>query len=222
VDTDRTEGNRSLDTIYVDDMYIASTGGVPDTDPPTPDPMEWAIPPYATGSTAISMTATAASDSSGVEYYFEEITGKGSDSGWQFSPTYTDTGLQPNTTYTYQVKARDKSANQNETAMSSPSSATTPTASVPGQATNPTPYDGQENVNRKEVLLSWTAGSGATSHDIYLGTSAELGPADFVGNQTSTSYKPSVLRKGLTYYWRIDEVNSDGTTTGVVWSFSTL
>jgi hypothetical protein len=224
VDTDRSEGNRSLDTIYVDDMYITSTGGVPDTEPPTPDPMEWAMPPYATGSTAISMTATTASDGSGVEYYFDEITGNsgGSDSGWQYSPTYIDTGLQPNTTYTYQVKARDKSANQNETAFSLSVSVTTPTASIPEQATSPTPYDGEENVNRKEVLLSWSAGSGATSHDIYLGTSAELGPTDFVGNQTSTSYKPSVLRKGLTYYWRIDELNSDGTTTGNVWSFTTL
>jgi hypothetical protein len=205
-------------------MYITSTGGVPDTEPPTPDPMEWAMPPYATGSTAISMTATTASDGSGVEYYFDEITGNsgGSDSGWQYSPTYIDTGLQPNTTYTYQVKARDKSANQNETAFSLSVSVTTPTASIPEQATSPTPYDGEENVNRKEVLLSWSAGSGATSHDIYLGTSAELGPTDFVGNQTSTSYKPSVLRKGLTYYWRIDELNSDGTTTGNVWSFTTL
>ncbi|MHC4323444.1 MAG: LamG domain-containing protein [Planctomycetota bacterium] len=225
VDTDRSEGNKSLDTIYVDDMYITSaSGGDPDTEPPAPDPMTWAIPPYATSGTSISMTATTAYDSSGVEYYFEETSGNagGSDSGWQYSPTYEDTGLQPNTSYSYQVKARDKSTNNNETGLSAEMFATTPTAALPGQATNPIPFDGQSDINRKSVILNWTAGSGATSHDIYLGTSAGLGPESFKGNQTSTSYEPSVLRKGTTYYWRIDEVNSDGTTTGAVWNFTTL
>ncbi|MHC4426731.1 MAG: metallophosphoesterase, partial [Planctomycetota bacterium] len=38
-DTDDSQGNRLLDTIYVDDMYISSEGGgIPDTDPPTPSP----------------------------------------------------------------------------------------------------------------------------------------------------------------------------------------
>ena len=225
VDTDRSVGNRSLDTIYVDDMYITSvSGGVPDDEPPIPNPLTWAIQPQATGSSSVSMTATTAFDTSGVEYYFDETsecTG-GSDSGWQDSPTYEDTDLQPETTYTYRVKARDKSANQNETAMSLPLSVTTPTATLPGKATNPTPFDGQSDVNRKAVTLSWTAGSGAASHDVYLGTTAGLGPENFKGNQTSTSYEPSVLRKGITYYWRIDEVNSYGTTPGDVWSFTTL
>ena len=76
---------------------------------------------------SISMTATTATDSSGVEYYFTETSGNpgGSDSGWQNSPTYTDTGLQAGTQYTYTVMARDKSSNQNTTAPSSSASATT-------------------------------------------------------------------------------------------------
>jgi len=102
---------------------------VQDSTPPTPDPMEWAQTPESTGSTSISMTAATASDDNGVEYYFDEISGNpgGSDSGWQDSSTYTDTGLLPNTTYTYTVKARDKSSNAelNVTAPSSPASAKT-------------------------------------------------------------------------------------------------
>ena len=39
--------------------------------------------------------------------------------------TYVDTDLQPNTSYTYTVMARDKSANQNATADSLEGSATT-------------------------------------------------------------------------------------------------
>jgi hypothetical protein len=98
-----------------------------DTTPPTPDPMTWATVPYSTGSSSITMVATTASDISGVEYYFAELSGNpgGSDSGWQDDTTYEDTGLDPNTEYTYQVKARDKSGNLNETAYSTAESATT-------------------------------------------------------------------------------------------------
>ena len=71
------------------------------------------------------MTATTATDVSGVEYYFECTAGGGNDSEWQDSATYEDTGLTLNTTYTYKVKARDKSVNQNETAFSSEASDTT-------------------------------------------------------------------------------------------------
>jgi len=77
--------------------------------------------------TEISMTATTASDSAGVEYYFSEITGGpgGSDSGWQDSPYYVDSGLLPGTEYRYTVVARDKSYYQNMTAPSPVASATT-------------------------------------------------------------------------------------------------
>ncbi|MFC2155665.1 hypothetical protein ACFLRB_04155 [Acidobacteriota bacterium] len=110
---------------YVDYVEISGGTGEPDTTPPSPDPMTWATQPNATGSTTISMTATTASDISGVEYYFECTAGSGHDSGWQDSTTYEDSGLQPETQYTYRVKARDKSPNQNETAFSTTTSATT-------------------------------------------------------------------------------------------------
>jgi hypothetical protein len=97
----------------------------PDTTPPTPDPMTWATPPYATGPYSISMTATTATDVSGVEYLFECTAGGGNNSGWQDSATYDDTGLSPITEYTYRVQARDKSPNQNATAFSGGASATT-------------------------------------------------------------------------------------------------
>ena len=73
------------------------------------------------------MTATIATDESGVEYYFECTAGGGHDSGWRDSPTFEDTGLQAETEYTYRVKARDKSPNQNETGWSNETSATTET-----------------------------------------------------------------------------------------------
>jgi hypothetical protein len=110
---------------FIDEVEVSAGPSGPDTTPPSPDPLTWATVPYATGSSSISMTATSATDPSGVEYYFECTAGGGHDSGWQDSTTYEDTGLNPETQYTYRVKARDKSTNQNETAFSSTSSATT-------------------------------------------------------------------------------------------------
>jgi hypothetical protein len=106
------------DWINIDYLEILS---VEDTFPPTPDPMTWLIVPVAFPGNEIVMTATTAADASGVEYYFDETTGGpgGTDSGWQDSPSYTDTGLSDGTQYCYQVMARDKSVNQNATAYSS-------------------------------------------------------------------------------------------------------
>jgi hypothetical protein len=92
---------------------------------PTPDPMKWQMDPYASDACSISMMAVTASDPCGVEYYFANLTDPNHDSAWQDSPIYTDTGLAHNATYTYQVKARDKSSNHNETVWSSAASATT-------------------------------------------------------------------------------------------------
>ncbi|MHC4620256.1 MAG: fibronectin type III domain-containing protein, partial [Planctomycetota bacterium] len=105
-------------------LVLGSTTG-PDNDPPSPDPMTWATTPYGSSSTAITMVATTATDISGVEYYFECTAGAGSDSGWQDNTIYVDTGLQPETSYTYRVMARDKSANQNPTGWSTEETGTT-------------------------------------------------------------------------------------------------
>ena len=53
---------------------------------------------------------------------------------------------------------------------------------------------------------------------MYFGTTS---PGTFKGNQTATTYNPGTLATSTTYYWRIDEKNATGTTTGDVWSFTT-
>ena len=88
---------------------------------------------------------------------------------------------------------------------------------LPGQASNPNPADGATGVS-PYANLSWTAGSNAVSHDVYFGTTS---PGTFRGNQTATTFDPGTMSASRTYYWRIDEVNPGGTTTGTVWSFIT-
>jgi hypothetical protein len=86
-----------------------------------------------------------------------------------------------------------------------------------GEASNPNPADGATGVSRT-ADLSWTAGSDATSHDVYFGTS---NPPPFIRNQTSTTFDLGTMDYDKTYFWRIDEVNKWGKTTGTVWSFTT-
>ncbi len=131
--------------------------GAPDTTAPTPNPMTWATPPAAASSTSITMTATTASDPSGVQYFFDCTAAAGHDSAWQDSPTYTDTGLTAATSYTYQVKARDKAATPNETVYSSTASATTQNSSGSGTAVIHEPF-----ASATGTLAGKNAGTGLT------------------------------------------------------------
>ncbi len=88
---------------------------------------------------------------------------------------------------------------------------------MPGQATSPNPPDGSVGI-RLDPVLGWEAGAGATSHDVYFGTSD---PPTFQASTTARTFAPGYLSKNTTYYWRIDEVNPFGTTAGPVWSFTT-
>ena len=89
--------------------------------------MSFASDPAASSYTSIVMTATTASDASGVEYYFACTTDSTHDSDWQDSATYEAVCLDPNSSYTFKVKASDKSGNHNENSYSTTKSATTDT-----------------------------------------------------------------------------------------------
>jgi len=98
------------------------------TPPPTPG---FAVAPTVSPA-GITMTATLVVDpeGNGVQYRFFETSGNpgGDNSAWQDSPIYEDTGLDPSTTYTYYVRARDKSPGKNQSGNSAEASATTPAA----------------------------------------------------------------------------------------------
>jgi hypothetical protein len=100
-------------------------------------------------------------------------------------------------------------------------------------AHNPTPADGALQRETWQSL-SWSPGDFAASHDVYIGEDydeVQAGEGDtFRGNQTDAYFTvgfpgfpyPDGLEKGTTYYWRVDEVESDGATKykGDVWSFT--
>ncbi|MHC4508222.1 MAG: metallophosphoesterase family protein, partial [Planctomycetota bacterium] len=112
------------------------------------------------------------------------------------------------------------------------------TVDIPGpidKAHKPNPADGAVHP-ATWATLSWTAGVGAASHDVYFGENLDdvnEGAADTLrGSRTETSLTvgtaesvyPLALVPGATYYWRVDEVNDldpNSPWKGDVWSFMT-
>jgi hypothetical protein len=93
----------------------------------------------------------------------------------------------------------------------------------PMTATEPQPANGAIDV--MAPVLRWTPGATATAHDVYFGTTVELGSAEYQGQVPAAApiyfYAPG-LTPGATYYWRVDEIGADGKTiyTGDLWSFT--
>jgi hypothetical protein len=83
----------------------------------------------------------------------------------------------------------------------------------------------------KATPLSWLPGKSTQFHNVYFGIDkADVSDADksdttgiYRGRQSAASYSPPEgVELGKTYYWRIDEVEANGTTIhkGDVWSFT--
>lgn len=106
--------------------------GPADTNAPTPNPATWTSPPAAINASSIIMTATTGTDESGIEYFFQsapENPPGGTDSGWQSSPTYIDSGLDASSTYNYYVIMRDTAGNTGDRSFIA--GATTRSSSIP-------------------------------------------------------------------------------------------
>jgi len=97
-------------------------------------------------------------------------------------------------------------------------------------ASNPQPPHNASVDIQTATALTWTAGEKAARHDVYLGKDAAAvktanpSSPEYRGRQSGTSFSLAGLVElgGGTYFWRIDEVEADGTTIqrGNVWSFT--
>lgn len=89
---------------------------------------------------------------------------------------------------------------------------------IPDKVADSEPEDGEvSSMFRKQ--MTWEDGGGpAVSYDVYFG---KTDPPDFIGNQTAKIYNPGTLSPTTQYYWRVDPINSYGTTTGNILSFKT-
>jgi hypothetical protein len=195
-------------TAIADDTILTVN---PDTTAPAPDPMTWVIEPRAINSTSITMTATTASDGSGVEYFFECTAGGGNSSGWQFSPTYTDTGLSVETSYSYRVQARDLSPAQNATGFSATASATTAGIATMSYNVTAPAVDGQDiaNFGDESYTDKWFTGEGAKGQTFTTGATPAL--------LKSVTYRALGTTPDKTYTIRVGTVS--GTTFSLIRSY---
>ncbi|MHC4738713.1 MAG: right-handed parallel beta-helix repeat-containing protein, partial [Planctomycetota bacterium] len=182
-------------------------------------PGQASSPSPANSATGISTTAdlswTAGSGATSHDVYFgtDSTPDSSEDQGNQTATTFDPGTMSNSTTYYWRIDE----INGEGTTTGDVWSFTTTSGSAPGAASSPSPANSATSVSIT-ADLSWTAGSGATSRDVYFGTSS---PGASQGNQTATTFDAGTMSNNTTYYWRIDEVNGNGTTTGTVWSFTT-
>ena len=90
----------------------------------------------------------------------------------------------------------------------------TPSGDTP--PSNPSPLSGAAN-QPLSVTLSWQGSAG--SYSVYFG---DTQTPVLLGTTSAASYTLSGLEYGKTYYWRVDTEGGCGSSTGELWSFSTI
>jgi len=126
---------------------------------------------------------------------------------------YTDSLIEPNNDYVYRVctyTQNDTSRWSNHLKVTSAN-----VGGLPSQAFLPFPANNAKKIKTGQVL-KWKKGLLADYHKLYLGTT---NPPPFVADIYEISFTPENLNVDSVYYWRIDEVNEKGITTGETWRF---
>jgi hypothetical protein len=126
-------------------------------------------------------------------------------------------GLVPGTTYYWRIDE------VNDSHPDSPWKGEVWSFTLPAwTAYNPYPSKGADFVH-PSTLLTWTPGFRAQSHIVYLDADfADVNNATGGTPQTDPNYKPVVLAKDTTYYWRVDEFDGVDIHRGDIWSFKTI
>jgi hypothetical protein len=90
----------------------------------------------------------------------------------------------------------------------------------PGQATNPNPPSAAFDVSLSLQELQWENPIGAISVEIYFGE--DPGNLDLIysGSIINSISVAGLLSYSTTYYWKVDEIDSTGTSYGYFWFFT--
>lgn len=188
---------------FIDQVSIAGGGGGGSA-PAAPTGLT-----ATAGDTQVGLSWTASSGATSYNVY------RGTTAGGQSTTpiatgitgmTFTNTGLTNGTTYYYKVAAVNSSGTS---AYSNEGSATpVATGAAPGAPVSLTATAGHAQVG-----LSWPASSGATSYEIYRGTSSNgQSTTPIVAGITGTSYTNTGLTNGTIYYYKVRAVNTYGSS----------
>jgi len=186
---------------YSNETSVTPTSGV--TIPSAPTSLA-----ATAGNAQIALTWTASSGATSYNVYRGTTAGGESATAIATGITtasYTNTGLTNGTAYYYKVKAVNSagSSGYSNEANATPSAPTAPAAPTGLSAT----------AGNAQVSLSWTASSGATSYNVYRGTTAGGESATAIATGiTSTSYTNTGLTNGTAYFYKVKAVNGAGTS----------
>jgi chitodextrinase len=176
---------------------------------PSPTPTPDITPPSApanlsaTGvsSTQVNLTWTASTDNVGVTGY--NIYRNGALAGTSTTTTYSDTGLSPNTAYSYYVKARDAAGNVS--AVSGTVAASTqasPDTQAPSAPTNLR----ASATSASQVDLSWIASNdnvGVTSYLVLRGNAV-------IATVTGAGYSDKSVAANTAYSYKVEAKDAAG------------
>ena len=172
--------------------------------------------PATVSDDSITMTATAATDTSGVEYYFACTTDSNFDSGWQSDAEYTVTGLTASTTYSFTVQVRDTSYAENTTTASAAASATTSGADNTPPSPNPT--SATADATAATIQITASPSTDASGVEYKFTNTAGSGPSS--DWQSSNVYTASGLEPGTAYTYSVQardlSAAQNATTAGSV------
>src|SRR5208283_1152785 len=176
----------------------------------TPEPSAPAAPTGLTATASSgSVTLNWTASSGATSYSVYRGTSAGGESPTALatgitSASYSDNSVTNGTIYYYKVAA----VNGSGTSALSAETSATPQPSAPSAPTGLTATAG----NSTEVL-SWNASSGATSYNVYRGTTTGgESVTAIVTSITSVSYSDTGLTNGTKYYYKVAAVNSGGTS----------
>ena len=130
--------------------------------------------------------------------------------------TFSNTGLAASTTYYYVVEATDADGNSAASSQASAETAAASCSAVPSAPTGLTATASSSSV----IGLSWTAvtppaNCTVSTYNLYGSTTSGFTPSsiNLITSTTGTSYSNTGLTASTTYYYVVEAVDADGTST---------
>ncbi len=192
-----------------------STAATTSTQAAPPPTAPTNLTPTVISSTRINLTWTASSSSIDVaNYVVERCAGVSCSNFAQVATpggtTFNDSGLTPNTSYSYEVQAVDTASNAG--AFSTVATATTqpaPPPTAPGSlAAVP--------ASLTQINLAWTASTstiGVANYVVQRCTGANCTAFAQIATPTGTSYSDNTLSPGTSYSYQVEAIDSAGTAS---------
>jgi beta-galactosidase len=186
--------NAALNTSMLDQVSISGLTSTNINPPAAPTGLGATA---GTGQVALTWTASSGatsynvkrSTSSGGETTITNVTGV----------NYTDTNVVNGTTYYYKVSAVNAYGE---------STNSTEVSAMPQAQAPPTPSGLGATAGTGQVVLTWTASTGATSYNVKRSTTS--GGETTITNVTGVTYTDTNVVNGTTYYYMVSATNASG------------